>query len=109
MDARLASLAALVAVRRHARPREEGDVRSPGRDLREVSLVVGSGGVLRHADASVAVDVLLPLLSDRAGGWQVPEGAPVAVDRSYVLAAAGLLAAEAPEAAARLVATLRPA
>ncbi|HEU4489462.1 MAG TPA: glutamate mutase L [Jiangellales bacterium] len=109
MDARLASLAALVAVRRHARPREEGDVRSPGRDLREVSLVVGSGGVLRHADPSVAVDLLLPLLSDRAGGWQVPEGAPVAVDRSYVLAAAGLLAAEAPEAAARLVATLRPA
>jgi hypothetical protein len=39
----------------------------------------------------------------------VPEGAPVVVDRSYVLAAAGLLAAEAPEAAARLVATLRPA
>jgi uncharacterized protein (TIGR01319 family) len=108
VDARLASLAALVALRRHARPREEGDVRSSGRDLREVSLVVGSGGVLRHAEPLVAVDVLRPLLSDHAGGWRVPERAPVAVDRRYVLAAAGLLATEAPEAAARLAATLRP-
>ncbi|HSK57360.1 MAG TPA: glutamate mutase L [Jiangellales bacterium] len=108
VDARLASLATLVALRRHARPREEGDVRSPGRDLREVSLVVGSGGVLRHAEPLVALDVLRPLLSDHAGGWRVPDRAPVAVDRRYVLAAAGLLATEAPEAAARLAATLRP-
>ena len=39
--------------------------------------------------------VLAPLLADHAGGWKVPEHAPVAVDRQYVLAAAGLLAAEA--------------
>ncbi|HSK26506.1 MAG TPA: glutamate mutase L [Jiangellales bacterium] len=109
VDLRLASLAALVAVRRHARPREEGEVRSPGRDLREVSLVVGSGGVLRHADAAAARAALTPLLADRAGGWKVPEHAPVAVDRQYVLAAAGLLAAEAPVAAARLATSLVPA
>ena len=40
--------------------------------------------------------VLAPLLADHAGGWKVPEHAPVAVDRQYVLAAAGLLAAEGP-------------
>jgi hypothetical protein len=56
---------------------------------------VGSGGVLRHAEAAAA-----------RGGWKVPEHAPVAVDRQYVLAAAGLLAAEAPVAAATLATSL---
>jgi hypothetical protein len=36
----------------------------------------------------------------------VPEHAPVAVDRQYVPAAAGLLAAEAPVAAATLATSL---
>jgi hypothetical protein len=62
---------------------------------------VGSGGVLRHAEAAAARAVLAPLLADHAGGWKVPEHAPVAVDRQYVLAAAGLLAAEAPVAGRR--------
>ena len=37
------------------------------------------------------------------GGWQLPRRAEVTVDADYVLAAAGLLAAEHPEAARRLV------
>jgi hypothetical protein len=64
---------------------------------------VGSGGVLRHAEAAAARAAVAPLLADAAGGWKVPEHAPVAVDRQYVLESAGLLAAEAPVAAASLV------
>lgn len=96
VDERLATLAATVAVRRHARPYEActsaGEtVRRGGRDLRDVRLVVGSGGVLRHAP-SAGTRILAVVVGDVGGGWQVPERATLVVDRSYVLAAAGLLA-----------------
>lgn len=97
VDARLAELAVTVALRRHGRG---------GKDLREVTLVVGSGGVLRHADSAVRTAVLRPATADLAGGWPVPEHARTVVDADYVLAAAGLLAAEHLETAARLVARL---
>ncbi|MGN6242611.1 MAG: glutamate mutase L [Motilibacteraceae bacterium] len=100
VDARLAELAVTVALRRHARP--------GGRDLRRVRLVVGSGGVLRHGAAGLRAQVLAPATGDRAGGWKLPEHADVVVDARYVLAAAGLLAAEHPAAAARLVRSLLP-
>lgn len=103
VDARLAELALTVALRRHARPQESGDVRHSGKDLRGVRLVVGSGGVLRYAEDHALQRILAPALADHAGGWKVPEHASLAVDARYVLAAAGLLAAEHPEAAARLV------
>jgi uncharacterized protein (TIGR01319 family) len=93
-DARLAELAVTVALRRHGRG---------GKDLREVRLVVGSGGVLRHASPERATTVLRPATSDFAGGWPVPEHARTVVDSRYVLAAAGLLAEQHPEAAAGLV------
>jgi uncharacterized protein (TIGR01319 family) len=95
VDARLGELAVTVALRRHAR--------AAGKDLREVALVVGSGGVLRHATGQRSARVLAPATSDRAGGWPLPEHARVVVDRDYVLAAAGLLAQDHPGAAARLV------
>ncbi|MCH8612154.1 glutamate mutase L [Arsenicicoccus dermatophilus] len=102
-DATLARLAAVIAVRRHARPdRPTGDVR----------LVLGSGGVLRHGDLlsggvraggrSVAADVLGAVTSDWAGGWRVPDRARVAVDRDYLLCAVGLLAEVDREAAGRV-------
>jgi uncharacterized protein (TIGR01319 family) len=103
-DATLGRLALTVALRRHARPQETGEVRTSGKDLRAVRLVVGSGGVLRHAADPTAI--LSPALDDHAGGWRVPEHARLAVDRRYVLAAAGLLAGEHPEAAARLASGL---
>jgi hypothetical protein len=81
MEARLAELAATVAVRRHAR----------GRDARRVRLLVGSGGVLRHQSV-VAATVMHGLLNDHAGGWALPRAANVVVDVDYVLAPAGLLA-----------------
>jgi uncharacterized protein (TIGR01319 family) len=82
----LARLAATVAVRRHARP-GHGD-----RDLRGVGLVIGSGGVLRHADPRSACRVLTDVLADRAGGWALPVHPAVTVDADYLLAPIGLLA-----------------
>jgi uncharacterized protein (TIGR01319 family) len=109
VDARLAELAVTVALRRHARPQESGEVRNPGKDLRAIRLVVGSGGVLRHAEPAALQRILAPAVNDYAGGWRVPERASLAVDARYVLAAAGLLAASHPVAAARLVTgALRP-
>ena len=105
-EARLAMLAALVAVRRHAR----------GRDLRRVRALIGSGGVLRHARDPEAI--LAPVLTDTAGGWALPTKATVAIDRQYRLAPAGLLAtvargetgvAQAEEVARRVLAPLVPA
>ncbi len=80
-------------------------VERSGVDLREVDLVVGSGGVLRHGRAGVA-DRVLGSSVGRDGDWQLPERARVVVDADYVLAAAGLLAAEHPDAAYRLVTSL---
>jgi uncharacterized protein (TIGR01319 family) len=109
-DLPLAALAATVAVRRHARGEPVGDgVRRGGRDLRDVSLVIGSGGVLRHAPAADARTVLAAVTGDLAGGWSVPRAPALAVDTSYVLAPAGLLAADHPDAAVALLrAHLRP-
>jgi uncharacterized protein (TIGR01319 family) len=93
-DARLAELALTVALRRHGRG---------GKDLRDVALVVGSGGVLRHGSPELRAQVLRPATRDLAGGWPVPEHARTVVDVDYVLAAAGLLSADHSETAARLV------
>lgn len=102
VDARLAELALTVALRRHARAQDSGQVRHPGKDLRQVRLVVGSGGVLRHADPGALAQILAPARGDHAGGWKVPVRAGLAADLRYVLAAAGLLAGDHPRAAARL-------
>jgi uncharacterized protein (TIGR01319 family) len=93
-DVRLAELAVTVALRRHGRG---------GKDLREVMLVVGSGGVLRNAGEAIRARVLRPAVRDFGGGWPVPEHARTVVDASYVLAAAGLLAEQYPQAAAGLL------
>jgi len=98
-DVRLARLAVTVAARRHGRA--AGPTSAP-RPLRDVGLVVGSGGVLRHHGQEVRREVLAPLVSDHAGGWRVPERARLAVDDRYVLFAAGLLREHALAAAARL-------
>lgn len=102
MDLELTRLAAVVAVRRHARPAGPGG--SP-RPLQNVAFVIGSGGVLRHAGADVADGVLAAVSGDVAGGWKVPRAAQRSVDTAYVLFAAGLLAA-VDRSAARDVARL---
>ncbi|MFY1576531.1 glutamate mutase L [Verrucosispora sp. WMMD703] len=104
VDARIAALAATVALRRHARGVGTGE--RAGRDLRDVRLLVGSGGVLRHAPANDAAGVLDAVLTDHAGGWALPRAARPVVDTDYVLAAAGLLADGHPVAARGLLRSL---
>jgi uncharacterized protein (TIGR01319 family) len=109
-DEAIARAAVGLALRRHAgRSRvvvspEGRVVERTGKDLREVALLVGSGGVLRHGRPGVAGRVLAGSTgADVEGGWQLPRQARVVVDADYVLAAAGLLARVRPEAAYRLV------
>ena len=104
-DRELAAAAAVIALRRHARGHSPGPglPRTGGRDLRDVRLVVGSGGVLRHGGGRYVLD---RVLADVAGGWAAPAAARTVVDQRYVLAAAGLLAADHPGAAARLLNSL---
>ncbi len=100
-DLRLAELAVTVALRRHGRAPTPS---APPRPLRDVRLVVGSGGVLRHAGDAGRRRVLAPATSDHAGGWRVPERARTTVDGRYVLFAAGLLAGTGRREAARALA-----
>jgi uncharacterized protein (TIGR01319 family) len=111
-DLEIAAAAVGIALRRHAGRSQvvfgpDGRVvERSGKDLREVALLVGSGGVLRH-HADRAEDVLARHL-DASAGWQLPESPRAVVDHDYVLAPAGLLAAEHPEAAYALLRTLIP-
>jgi uncharacterized protein (TIGR01319 family) len=109
LDEEIAREAVGLALRRHAGRSKvvvspEGRViERSGKDLREVGLLVGSGGVLRHGRAGVAERVCAGSVGEVEGGWQLPEHARVTVDQQYVLAAAGLLATEHRDAARRLV------
>ena len=79
--------------------RRPGPARAPWPTWRSL---VGSGGVLRHADpASRRDDVLRAVATDHAGGWKVPRDAALVTDAAYLLFAVGLLRAAHPEAAAR--------
>ena len=102
-DAVLARLALTVALRRHARPAETVDGRSPGRNLSNVALVIASGGVFRHAEPARLHEMLAPVLNDHAGGWRVPRSPRLTVDQRYVMAAAGLLSEDHPQAAQALL------
>ncbi len=110
VDEAIAGAAAGLALRRHAgRARvvvgpDGRVVERTGKDLREVGLVVASGGVFRNGAPGAAERVLAGSIGpDLDGGWQLPRTARVVVDTDYVLAAAGLLRDTRPEAAYRLV------
>ena len=112
-DEAIARAAIGLALRRHAGRSKvvvspEGRVvERTGKDLREVDLLVGSGGALRHGRAGVADRVFAGSVgADLEGGWQLPERARLVVDADYVLAAVGLLAARHPMAAYRLARSL---
>jgi uncharacterized protein (TIGR01319 family) len=109
VDERIARAAVDLALRRHAgRSRvvvspEGRVVERSGKDLREVDLLVGSGGVLRNGRPGVAGRVLAGSIGDDVeGGWQLPRAPRVVVDHDYVLCAVGLLATDHPDAAYRL-------
>ena len=100
----LGGAAATVALRRHLRA--EAAYGPGGAGARGVGLVVLSGGVFRHAEPRALDGVVARLAADRGGAGPVVDGTDVVVDSRYVLAAAGLLAAEHPEAAAGLLEVL---
>jgi hypothetical protein len=68
-----------------------------------VTLVVGSGGVLRHSPAAEARAIVEHAVADPAGGWRTPERVRALVDSRYVLAAAGLIGRSHPDVAVRLL------
>jgi uncharacterized protein (TIGR01319 family) len=114
VDETIARAAVGLALRRHAgRSRvvvspEGRVVERTGKDLREVDLLVGSGGVLRHGGPDVADRVLAGSTGDQvSGGWQLPRAPRVVVDHDSVLAAVGLLADRYPAAAYALTLRLR--
>jgi uncharacterized protein (TIGR01319 family) len=96
----LGEAAATVALRRHLRA--EVGYGPGGASARSAGLVVLSGGVFRHADQPAVDQVIARVAADAGGAGSVLKGTPVIVDRSYVLAAVGLLAAEHPGAATAL-------
>jgi len=104
LDLALARVAALTAVRRHARPAHPGDNARP---LAQLAHVIGSGGVLRHCSEAKQDEVLRAVTTDVGGGWKVPAQARTTVDSAYLLFAVGLLAdadGHGPEVAARVAA-----
>jgi uncharacterized protein (TIGR01319 family) len=111
-DEAIATAAVVLALRRHAgRSRVVVGpggkvVERTGKDLREVDVLVGSGGVLRTAPAAVSDRILRAGTGPQPEGWQLPEDPRVVVDADYVLAAVGLLALARPEAASRFVDSL---
>jgi uncharacterized protein (TIGR01319 family) len=72
-----------------------------GPDLREVRQIFGTGGVFAHREDGEAI--LARAIERRAPRSLSPRRATIGVDRSYVLAAAGLLATLDPGAARRLL------
>ncbi|HEY4627432.1 MAG TPA: glutamate mutase L [Blastococcus sp.] len=100
----LGEAAATMALRRHLRA--EAGYGAGGANARSAGLVVLSGGVFRHARPAAVDQVVARVAADAGGAGSVLNGTPVIVDRRYVLAAVGLLAADHPDAAIALASGL---
>jgi uncharacterized protein (TIGR01319 family) len=100
----LGQAAATIALRRHLRA--EAAYGPGGASARSAGLVVLSGGVFRHAEPAALDTVLARLAADSGGAGSVLGGTRVVVDRRYVLAAIGLLAAGHPDVAEGLAGDL---
>ena len=73
-----------------------------GKDLSEVRRMILTGGVVVHNPGAVAA-CAAALEAGRDPFKLLPEGAEMAVDKGYLLAAMGLLAQTRPEAAVALM------
>ena len=96
IDRSLATACVTHALQRHCGalktvyvPGQGADFEQRGADLRDVPLVIGTGGVLGRQTAGEAV--LRAALERQTKGALTPRAPAIALDRSYVLAAAGLL------------------
>jgi uncharacterized protein (TIGR01319 family) len=104
LDEALARVAVRIAVARHAGTVEtvytaQGPVgMQRGKDLSDVKLVIGTGGALVHARDPAALLAGAAASADDPASLR-PQSPRFAIDRHYVLYAAGLLAHVAPEAA----------
>jgi len=108
LDGLLAAGCATHAVRRHCGTmllsRAEGGpptLSRDGPDLREVALVLGTGGVFVHRKDGK--QILGRALERRAPRSLTPQGPRLVVDSSYILAGAGLLGSVDSAAALRLL------
>ncbi|MDE0387869.1 MAG: glutamate mutase L [Rhodospirillales bacterium] len=96
IDRALATACVTHALQRHCGtlktvyvPGQGADFEQRGADLRDVPLVIGTGGVLGRQAKGEAV--LRAALERQAHGALTPRAPALALDRRYVLAAAGLL------------------
>lgn len=108
IDFALGSLAVETAVKRHAGTLEETytlmglTYMQTGKDLRRVRQLIVTGGCLIHT-ARTAKIASHALFSPRDPMSLRPEKAVIRVDRSYILAAMGLLSEYYPQAALRIM------
>jgi uncharacterized protein (TIGR01319 family) len=107
VDRALAGSCAAVALRRHVgemvtyvRPNDTPTFAITGPDLRGVSLLIGTGGSLVHAGEGE--ETLRRALARSGPRMLAPRAPRIALDDSYLLGAAGLLAERDPVLAARI-------
>jgi uncharacterized protein (TIGR01319 family) len=108
LDALLAASCATQALTRHCGTmlltrgeRGPPTLTRSGPDLREVDLILGTGGVFAHRQDGE--EVLRRALERRPPRSLFPRDPRIGLDRNYVLAAAGLLATHDRDAASRLL------
>ena len=108
LDFALASMAIETAVARHAGTMEETYTLmgltyvQSGKDLRRVRQVIVTGGSLIHTRKTHEIAAHALYTPSQPGSLR-PKAADVWVDRSYILAAMGLLSAHYPVAALRIM------
>ncbi len=108
IDRALATSCFMLALRRHVGrlstryvPGEGAEVTIDGRDLRDVMVVIATGGSIVHSQR--AEEIVTAALSRIEPSHPAPRSAGIVIDQSYIAAAAGLLATVDPDAAFRLL------
>ena len=107
-DELLATACVATALRRHCgelsttiRHNSPPRVVPTGPDLRELSILIGTGGALVRSGRGARI--LSSAMRRQAGRALIPRGPKTVIDRSYIMASAGLLAATEPRAAFALL------